>query len=94
MPSPLKILKETLYKTDFFASTELLRFRGDADNKTLTGGFVSLAMIIAILVTFASMIITTINKVMITASVTNTADSDPSPLTLSTYGDYPFMFGV
>lgn len=53
----LKKVKDLIKSNDFFYSTEMLRFNEESDYKTLTGGFISLGIIIAILVGFMGMII-------------------------------------
>lgn len=53
-------LKKLIKATDFFYSTELLRYDDELEYKTLTGGFVSLAIIITITVGFANMILDTL----------------------------------
>ena len=60
-----KILKEIINKLDLFSSIQLLRFEGNAETKTFTGGIVSLGLIIYLASTFSSMIIQTFNKILI-----------------------------
>ena len=60
-----EILKEIINKLDLFSSIQLLRFEGNAETKTFTGGIVSLGLIIYLASTFSSMIIQTFNKILI-----------------------------
>lgn len=91
----LSIIKETIYKADFFSSAQFFRFRGDADNKTLTGGLLSLSLIVALLVLFSNMVITTLDKIIITSSTSTTQMQDPPASILSTKNNgSTFMLGV
>jgi len=47
---------ELIKSSDQFHSSELLRYKGDSQYKTLTGGIISLITIIAIIIAFMSMI--------------------------------------
>lgn len=94
--SLVKIIKEFIYKCDFFFSAELLRYNGETENKTLFGGFVSIGLITALLITFASMVLDTLDMIKITSGVNFKNADDPTPLTLTTIGNGTgkFMFGV
>lgn len=63
----VKVLKEGIVKLDLFATSQFLRFRGDADSKTFTGGLVSGAVLLFLVITFWSMVINTIDKVLISS---------------------------
>jgi len=70
-----KTIKKIINKLDLFSSIQLLRFDGDAETKTFTGGVVSLAVVIYLISTFSSMILDTFDKILIQAtSVTNQDD--------------------
>lgn len=64
----LKKIETVVKKTDFFYSKEMLRYDDDEDYKTLTGGIVSLGIIVAIVIGFASMILSTLNRTTISTS--------------------------
>jgi hypothetical protein len=71
-------------KLDLFSSIQLLRFQGDAETKTLTGGLLSLAIFLYLGITFSNMIIDTFHKVVITSIADTTQADTPSDLFLST----------
>lgn len=56
-----KLVKGAVKSTDFFYSSEMLRYEEELQFRTMTGGILSLAIIIATLIGFASMIIDTLN---------------------------------
>jgi len=92
----LKILKRIIGKMDLFSSIQLLRFDGDAETKTFTGGIFSLAIIIYLISTFSNMVIDTFNKLIITSTSDNKQDDEPEPIYLLTNQSYTshFMLGV
>ena len=69
---------------DLFSSIQLLRFDGDAETKTLTGGIFSLAVIVYLISTFSSMVLDTFNKLIITSTFNNQQDNEPDPIYLVT----------
>ena len=80
----LKVLKRIIGKMDLFSSIQLLRFDGDAETKTLTGGIFSLAVIVYLISTFSSMVLDTFNKLIITSTFNNQQDNEPDPIYLVT----------
>ena len=79
-----KQIRRLAKKLDLFSSIQLLRFQGDAETKTLTGGIISLAIFIYLAITFFNMIVDTFHKVVIT-SISDTTQADtPSSLYMST----------
>lgn len=72
-----KVIKKLVNKLDLFSSIQLLRFDGDAETKTFTGGIVSLGIVLYIMSTFSSMILDTFNKIVITSSSDTTQDDTP-----------------
>lgn len=59
--SILKKVKHMLKASDFFYSTEMLRYDEEMEYRTLTGGIVSIGIIVTICIGFASMIMETLN---------------------------------
>jgi len=55
----LQYMKNLLLHTDFFYSSEILRYEGQTQYKTITGGILSLMIIVAVISGFFSMIIST-----------------------------------
>jgi len=64
----INTLKGTVQKLDLFSTSQFLRFKGDAESKTFTGGVVSLAIVIYLIATFSTMIIDTFDKILISAA--------------------------
>ena len=92
---PLKLIKRVIGKMDLFSSIQLLRFDGDAETKTLTGGVFSLAIIVYLISTFSSMVFATFNKLIITSTVETTQINEPEPVYLLTTDNAShFMLGV
>lgn len=77
-------LKSLVKKADMFYSTELLRFDGEGEFSTLTGGILSLAIVATILAGFASMILDTLNRTTISTQLTLTKQPTPTPSLLTT----------
>lgn len=89
-----KNLREIIYKLDFFYTAELLRYREEPEYRTVFGGILSLSIIILLLVTFYNKVIDTLNKVIITSSLSATNYNNPPLYTISTMPGKMFMFGV
>lgn len=87
-------LKSFIYKADFFYTAELLRYKEEPEYRTLLGGVLSLSIIVALLATFSNKVIDTLNKVIITATSSNTNEADPPAFNLSSHDGSKFMFGV
>jgi len=75
----LKRLKKLIKVADFFYSTEMLRYDDDLEYKTLTGGVVSLAIIVTIIMGFASMILNTLDLNTFTISTEIVKNKVPTP---------------
>ena len=60
----------------------------------MTGGLVSIGVIVVIIVGFANMIMETIHKTAITTSSKTMKNIDPNLTTLITSPEHNFMFGV
>lgn len=91
----LKLLKRVVGKMDLFSSIQLLRFDGDAETKTLTGGVFSLAVVIYLISTFSSMVFDTFNKLIIASTSDTIQSNEPEPVYLLTTDNAShFMLGV
>lgn len=55
-------VKQLVKLSDFFNSFQMLRFNKETEYRTITGGIVSIGVIITIIIAFASMIKDTINR--------------------------------
>ena len=60
-----KKVKKVLSATDYFNSSNMLRFENEDDYKTITGGIISLAIIAVIIVSFTSEILITLQRTSI-----------------------------
>lgn len=61
-------ISRIIRKFDLFATPQYLRYKGEGEFKTATGGFSSLAIIIILIVVSSSQGLQTINKQVINAS--------------------------
>ncbi len=59
-----------LRKFDLFPTTQFLRYKSEAEYKTATGGFVSMAVIVIFVILFYSLGTQTVNRQIINGSVT------------------------
>jgi hypothetical protein len=65
----LEKVKRMIKCTDFFYSTEMLRYDDEEEYRTLTGGILSMGIIITTVIGFASMILQTLDLSSITTQV-------------------------
>ena len=87
-------MKKVIYKSDFFYTAEVLRFKGENENRTIFGGILSILIIFALLLTFSSKVINTFEKAIITSTVSSINSDDPTSYLVSNLPGQPFMFGV
>lgn len=90
----LQNIKKLIYQADLFCSSQLLRYNSDTQYNTLTGGLLSLSIITVIIVGFASMIASTLNRSTITSTTTTVKQSTPPLATLVAGEENMFMFSV
>ncbi len=87
--------KSLMKKLDLFSSMQFLRFRKDAETKTLTGGFISFSIIAYLVITFSRMMLDTFNKVLIYSLTDSNQANEPPAIVYSTYnGGKRFMLGI
>lgn len=79
---------------DFFNTSEMLRYKDESDYKTVIGGLVSWAVIIALLIGFFGMLGENAAHNKYNSSLEVTKVESPSPLILSTNKGNNFMFAV
>ena len=87
-------VKNLLKMADFFNSFQMLRFQKETEYRTFTGGLISIGIIITIIVAFASMIINTVNRTIISFTHNEQKDSVPSLTQIMASPDDNFMFAV
>lgn len=86
-----KKIKEIIKKIDVFAQPATFRFSEQPEYASLTGGIVSIIMIVVFICIFANTVIGTINRQDISSQLTYTQEEDPS---LYQIGTNNFMFAV
>lgn len=77
-----------------FYASDMLRYEKEGEYSTITGGIISVGIIIAILVGFASMILDTLDLSVITTQASLTKQIDPTSAILTTEPEAHFMFGI
>ena len=77
MPSLKSCLNSTLKKMDLFQTSSLLRYNGEAEYSTVTGGLVSIIVIVIFIILFASMGLQTAQKKIINSIALSTYESNP-----------------
>jgi hypothetical protein len=80
--------------SDFFNSSQMLRFQNENEFRTLTGGIISIGIIITIIVSFASMILDTLNLSTINYTENSIKRVDPSYTAMTADPDKNFMFAI
>ena len=74
---------------------QFLRFKSDAETKTLTGGFISLSVVIFLATQFATMVLDTFGKIVITSVTDSTQALEPPSIFYSTHNNgKKFMLGL
>lgn len=76
----LKCLNKILKTIDLFPTSIFLRYKGETDYTTATGGFLSITVIIVFIILFASMGIKTLKKEIISTSSETLYEVDPPEL--------------
>ena len=86
----IKILR----MVDFFQSSKLLRYNGDAEYKSTSGGIVSVTVVIIFIILFSNMGLKTLRKETITSSSYTENEIDPSEMNMVMGPEGGMMFGV
>ena len=73
----LRCLSNLLKKMDLFPADQFIRFRGESEYTTATGGFFSFLLLGTILAAFLSKGFQTVNRENITSSSTTNIEYDP-----------------
>jgi hypothetical protein len=90
----LKLISNFIQSSDFFCTTELLRYKSQPQYGSVFGGTVSIIMIVALVVMFYNKFIDCINEVGVSSSTTRIISTNPTPFTISTNPEGNFMLGV
>jgi hypothetical protein len=83
-----------LASVDLFSAQQFLRYKGDADYKTATGGFCSLLVIIIFIILFINSGLNVINKTNVIVSSDIQHQIDPSLTTVTVGPAGRFMFAL
>ena len=89
----LKPFKRLLRYSDLFCSNEMLRYNNTTQYKTITGGIISITLIIAIISGFYQMILNCVQKTSINYTLQIKKTNDPPRMNLIA-GKNKFMIGV
>ena len=79
---------------DLFPTTQFIRYNGESEYTTVTGGIVSTVVLAIFVILFASMGIRTINRQIITSSVSTEYSIESPELKFNTSVSGEFMFSV
>jgi hypothetical protein len=77
---------------DMFTTSQFLRYRGDNDYGTATGGFTSIAVLIVFVILFANLGLQTARRELIKSSVSQESETNPSPIEIVIGPDGGFIF--
>lgn len=91
----LNTAKKIFRSFDLFSTSQFLRFEGEGEYKTASGGICSLMVIVVFMTLFMSTAIQTINMQIISWTSTSTLEFDPAETNITiSPPDNPFMFAV
>ena len=90
----LETLKNVACSIDMFYSSEMLRYENKKEYKTITGGLVTISIVVMVIVGFANMISDTLNRTAITSSLNNEKSNNPPFYNLIANAENNFMFGI
>ena len=90
----LKRMRNLIKHSDLFYSNEMLRYENELEYKSLTGGILSLALIVTVLVGFANMIILTMQRENISSTKEVVKHSDPPFMSVEVSPENKFMMGI
>ena len=85
-------LHKFLRTFDLFSASQFLRYRGESEYSTATGGCTSLVVIGLFIGLFAAMGLETAKKDIINSSVSVSYELDPTPVKTKTAPDSAFLF--
>ena len=88
----IKTIHSTLTKIDLFPAQQFLRYKGESEYKTATGGFCSLLVIAIFFALFINSGLDVLNKANVTSSFDIQHQADPASTTLTASPEGRFMF--
>ena len=90
----LKAVRNFLRKFDSFPATQFLRYNGESEYATATGGILSLIIIVIFIILFTSTGLDIVNRVTVTATSNFQNEIDPSAANITAGPDGDFMFAL
>ena len=94
MVSCLSHLTRALRLFDFFQCNKFLRYNGDAEYKSMTGGITSVTVVVIFVILFSSIALKTLKKEIITSSSFTESENIPSELAMRMGPGGDMMFGI
>ena len=96
MPAFFSVASKALRTVDLFPTSKLIRYNGETEYNSTTGGLISAAVIAIFIILFASMGLRTLDRKIITSSTSTQYEDYPSPLNFVTNGNHSsaFMFAI
>lgn len=88
-----RVVKAFLLKIDIFGSSEMLRYKGEGKYQTMTGGTITLALIIIFSIVTLQSFSSVVNKAAVSATDSTYFLDDPT-YTSFKISDSKFIFGV
>lgn len=79
---------------DLFPTSKLIRYNGESEYTTVTGGLISTAVLVIFIILFSSMGIRTIRKEIIITSKETAKDIEPGELNVTLGPGHDFMFAI
>lgn len=94
MPAVLKFFNAFLKNIDLFPNSQFLRYNGEKEYTTATGGCISITVITIFIALFASMGLKTLERKIINTSISTEYEVDPQLSTIVASPAGGFMFGI
>jgi hypothetical protein len=77
-------VRNLIKRSDLFYSNEMLRYENELEYKSVTGGIISLALVVTVLIGFANMIILTMQRENISSDKEVIKQSNPPFMAVET----------
>ena len=90
MDNVIEVIKEL----DIFSHGQFLRYRGEENYRTITGGIVSVILMVLFAGIFSTLVLSTFQKSLITTTFDMSYEVDPSYHKLETGSKSNFMFAI
>ena len=94
MPSFFSCASKAFRSVDLFPSSKFMRYNGETEYTSTTGGVISVAVFAIFIILFSSMGLKTLKKQIIEAESKTTMEVEPPELTFKTGPEGDVMFGI